>query len=331
MRRAIVGLLAVLPLAFGVAVAQADGISQGGDDAGPGTNGIPVVGTVVTTNPAAGSFTANAFIPVAGMGDEDNQGDQSGPGDDDQGEQGSQGGSFGGDIAKEDDGGFGGSFGETPPATTLVTITTNSSTSIEVNDAPGTVADMKPGDRFVAFFTGSPTDTIQTLVANPALAIRDHTPPPSPQVYAFVGSVTGVDTTAGTVTITVTRSFPSALAAANSSVKLTVTSDTLILGGSANSGGLFGNTLSNVSPGDIVAGGLIGPSGETLTQVEASPLRVLLDLPAMSSSTPAAQVMSDKRQALSAALRMLGVKSTSSRHHHHRSHKHHSRRHAKRR
>jgi hypothetical protein len=329
MRRVIVGLIAVASLALGVAVAQADGGGQGGDDNGPGMNGIPVVGTVVST-PTADSFVANAYIPTQGMGDQGSQG----PGDFGQGGSGQGSGSgsgsgFGGDIAKDDDTG-----GGTPPTTTQVTITTNASTKIEVNDSTGTVTDMKPGDHFFALFTGSPTDTIQTLTANPALAVFDHTAPPAPQVYAFVGSVTGTDTTAGTVTLTVTRAFPSSLAAASSSVTLTVSSDTLILGGSANSGGLFGNTLSDVSTGDIVAGGLIGPSGETLTQVESSPLRVLLDLPATSSSTPA-QMMNDKRHALSAALRLLGDKHQSSRHHQRRSrsrsHKHHSRGHAKRR
>jgi hypothetical protein len=199
------------------------------------------------------------------------------------------------------------------------------------------VADMKAGDQFMALFSGSPTASITTLVGNLALAIFDRTPPPPKQVYAFVGTVTGTDTTNGTVTLTVTQSFPSGLAAANSSVTLTVSSHTLILGGTSSTG--FGSTLANVSDGDIVAGGLIAPQGDTLTQVEALPLQILVDLPASSSSSSSSGSSSTtttsaaKQKALKQALKLLGVKTTS--HHstkHHKKHhatKHHARKHAK--
>jgi hypothetical protein len=323
MRRAIGGLIAALPLALGVAVAHADGGSWG--DGGQGQNGVPVIGTVVQTDPAAGTFTANAFVPTessepgddnsgsgSGSGDDSGSGsgDDSGSGSGDGSGSGSgsgSGGNFGGDLAHDQ---FGGS--STTPATTPVTITTDANTNITVNDSTGTVGDMKPGDHFVAFFNGSPTDPIGTLVANPALAVFDHTPPPQKQVYAFVGTVTGTDTTNGTVT-------------------LTVSADTLILGGTSSSG--FGNTLANVSNGDIVAGGLIGPQGDTLTQVEALPLQVLLDLPVPSGSNVTASAKTKAKQnALKQALKLLGVKSAS--HHrkaHHKRHAshHHSRKHAK--
>ena len=136
-------------------------------------------------------------------------------------------------------------------------------------------------------------------------------------MYAFVGTVTGTDTTNGTVTLTVTQSFPSGLAAANSSVTLTVSSHTLILGGTSSTG--FGSTLANVSKGDIVAGGLLAPQGDTLTQIEALPLQILLDLPASSSTSTTTTTSATKQTALKQALKALGVKGTShSRRHHHK-------------
>jgi hypothetical protein len=324
MRRAIGGLIAVLPLALGVAVAHAD---QGGGDGGSqGVSGIPVIGTVVSTDPTTGTFTANAYVSTQSSDDGSDQGDAGSSDQSDDSSSGSGSGSgsdsgsssgtvFGGDIAKAGD-----MSGPTPP-TTLVTITTNASTIIQVNGSPGTVGGMTAGDHFVAFFTGAPTDSIQTLTANPALQVIDETPPLQEQVYAFVGTVTGTDPTNGTVTITVTRSLPSALAPANSSVTLSVTADTLVLGGSSSS--LFGGSLTDVSTGDIVAGGLLAPSGDTLAQIEALPLRVLLDLPvSSSSSTSSAQVAKEKRKALQRALRLLGDKSVTTKHH--KSRKYHS-------
>lgn len=313
MRRAIAGLIAVMPLALGVAVAHADGPGAWGDGGAP--QGVPVIGTVVQTDPATGSFTANAFVPTESdqPGDDDpglNDGSGSGPAS-------GPSGSFGGDFRHAEFGGSGNA-----PATTPVTITTDSNTNITVNGSSGSVSDMKVGDHFVALFTGSPTDSIQTLVASPALAVFDRTPPPRKQVYAFVGTVTATDTTNGTVTLTVTRSYPSGLAAANSSVTLTVSADTLILGGTSSSG--FGNTLADVSTGDVVAGGLLAPQGETLAQVEALPLQMLLDLPASSSSTATSAV---KQDALKQALKLLGVHHSRKHTAHHR--RHHSRKHAK--
>ncbi|HEV3055324.1 MAG TPA: hypothetical protein VGX45_11765, partial [Solirubrobacteraceae bacterium] len=277
MRRAVAGLIAALPLALGVAVAHAD---QGGPWSGGGglPMGVPVLGTVVTTDASAGTFTANAFVPTFGMGD-GNSGSGTGQGQagTSQGPWGG-GGTFGGAFASGDPTG-----GGTTPTTTLVTIKTDSNTKMIVNGSSGTVADMKAGDQFMALFSGSPTASITTLVGNPALAIFDRTPPPKKQVYAFVGTVTGTDTTKGTVTLTVTASLPSGLAAANSSVTLTVSSDTLILGGTSSTG--FGNALANVSTGDIVAGGLLAPQGDTLAQIEALPLQILVDLPVSSSTS----------------------------------------------
>jgi hypothetical protein len=387
MRKLLIGLVVAMPFACGVAIAAADGGDQGpGGSSQSGTENAIVVGTVVSTDPANGSFVADAFVaggcPAAtgstgntgtgttgnsgtgntgtgNTGSGDDQGDNQGggdqgdnQGDDDQGEMcspnpgfgdgggdnggqgsgggdnggsgGDNGGNVGGDLRRHD--------GFNPPATALtqVTIKTDSNTQLFVNGAPGTVGDMHPGDHFHAVFNGPPSETIQTLVQSAALAVFDRTNPNPKQIYAFVGTVTNVTSTDpndGTVAITVERSLPSGLAANGSSATLTVSADTLILGGSS---GMFGGTLTDVSNGDIVVGALVAPPGETLAQVEASPLRVLLDLPAASAgSMTKAQKANARQKALNRALTLLGVKHATKSHK--RSHKHHhSRTHAHR-
>ena len=193
----------------------------------------------------------------------------------------------------------------------------------------GTISDLAAGDRFVALFNGSPSDSLQTLVANPAVAVFAHTPRAMHQLYAFVGTVSGVDTTADTVTVQVTNSVPSGLVPAGSPATFTVSADTMFLGGSATNG-LFGGSLSDVKAGDVVAGALIGPAGETLTQVESSPLQVLVDFPASSTPTTSSSVRKLVRaRALSQALALFGYKSQKShkKHHGKRSHGSHSKKH----
>jgi hypothetical protein len=208
---------------------------------------------------------------------------------------------------------------------TQVTISTNTgSTRIAVNGQPTTISGLAPNDRFVALFSGSSSDTIQTLTANPALAVFAHTAPTPKQLYAFVGTVTATSgtTAPGTVTVTVADSYPTGLF--SSPATFTVGQNTLILGGNSTTGnGLFGGSLGNVSVGDTVAGALVAPAGETATQVESLPLAALIDFPTVGgSATPAA-----KQSALDATLAMFGVKHTGKakgkgKHHH----KHHSKR-----
>jgi hypothetical protein len=308
---------------------------------------VAVGGTVVSVNPMAGTFVANAF--VISRSSEDQDGDEQGDLDDhggcDQGgsdEQGSSGeqdgsgehGSGGGGPGFGDGGGqFHGDWSHdaitgTPPATTQVTITTNSSTVFHIEDKENaTISDLAAGDKFEALFNGSPTDPITTITSTPALAVFAEAPPKPHQLYAFVGTVTGTDTTKGTLTVTITRTLPSALAPAGSSATFTVSADTLVLGGS-NAGGLVGGSLANVSMGDIVAGGLIGDPGETLAQVEMTPLRVLLDLPASSVGVTTTGMAKDN--ALKEALALLGDKSASSgkrSSHQKHGHKHHGSKH----
>lgn len=231
----------------------------------------------------------------------------------------------------------------TAPATTQVTINTTSATVFRVNGQTATISDLSQGQRFVALFNGSPGDTLQTIVSGAALAVYAHTPPAQRQLYAFVGRVTAVDTSSSpnTVTVDVTNSFPSSLVPAGSGPQtFTVSPDTMILGGSS-SNGLEGGSLGDVTVGDVVAGGEIGAAGETLSQVEASPLGVLIDFPASSSSSGSGSSSASQSAALHEALGLFGYHTTSKgkkrakrhegRHrHHHRNGRAHSKRHATR-
>jgi hypothetical protein len=138
------------------------------------------------------------------------------------------------------------------------------------------------GARFQAVFDGIAGSDVATLVANNrALTVTADAPP---QLYAFLGTVTAVTTASagsgGTVSIDVTNSVPTEIASsASNPVTFRVGADTLILGG-AGAGGLSVNSLSGVSVGDVVAGGLIVAAGDILSEVEGAPLRLLLDFPA---------------------------------------------------
>jgi hypothetical protein len=275
MKRVLIALVTALPLAVGGAGAQAATPAFTGLPGveGTGTPRVAVAGTVVSVNAAAGSFLANAYVltPPTGGSDE-------GPAS---GLRLRTFGDFGGHARAND---------LAAPTTTQVTITASASTTIHIAgvQGPALVSNLVAGARFLALFPGAPTDAIQTLVANSATSIFAQLPK---QLYAFVGTVTGTDTTAGTVTVDVTRSLPSSLIADGTPATFTVSSHTFILGGSSLSasgfGGLFGGSLSGVSTGDMVAGGLIGAPGLTVTQVNLMPLMFLLDLPAPGSGSNA--------------------------------------------
>jgi hypothetical protein len=320
MRRAVLALVLALPLTIGTATASAHYGGPGGWGGGPSGPRAAVAGTVVSVNAAAGTFVANAYVltppsftgyPASGQG---------GPG---YGQWGGGGRGWGrsGRLSPH---WSSTSTSPTTPTTTQVTIsTTTPGTRISLDGQPSTVGDLGTGDKFVALFSGSSSDTIQTLTSSPALAVFAHTPPTPKQLYAFVGTVTGVSgtTSPGTVTVTVTDSYPSGLF--TSPATFTVGTSTLILGGDSSTGnGLFGGSLGDVSTGDTVAGAVVAPAGETAAQVEALPLAALLDFPASSgSATPAA-----KQSALDSTLALFGVKHSGKakgkgKHHH----KHHTR------
>ena len=262
-------------------------------------------------------------------------GDQTGSGGDQSGSGGNQGGSGGnwGDNGGQGYGGQGGSGGSggwgdhhrhgggttsttptsTTPTTTQVTITVDSNTKFRVNRRTGTISDLAAGQKFLAVFNGDSSEDITTLVLNnPAVAVMANTPPRPNQLYAFVGTVTALSTTNGTVTVNVTNSLPSGLVPASANpATFTVGGDTLILGGASTSGLSLGS-LSNVAVGDIVAGAETGPSGETLAQVQSTELRLLLDFP-VGSATHAVKAKT-RAQALAKAKALLGFKSKPKKH-----------------
>ena len=246
------GLISIVPTlgpVFGRAPAQADG---GGDRSR--RSELAIAGTVVSVNADANAFVANAYA-LDGNGDRES-GDPRGEGYD--------------------------ATGNSSPTTIRVTVTTNSSTEFRVNGELGTISSLAAGARFQSVFDGIAGSDITTLVTNnPALTV---TADDRPQLYAFVGTVTAVTKpssgSGGTVSVDLINSLPTEIASeASNPVTFTVGADTLILGGSG-AGGLSVDSLSGVSVGDLVAGGLIAAVGDTLRQVEGAPLRLLLDFPA---------------------------------------------------
>ena len=326
-RFVVAALTASVPLALVVGPAQAH--HRGGSSWGGGSH-VVVAGTIVSVDPASNSFVADAYIAgeprgggPQGGGDSQGGGDPQGGGDSQGGGDPSGGGNSYGDGGGNGSGGGGGGDyshhrgggnptaaapADTTPTTTRVTITTDpSNTRFRVNGKSATVSDLAAGQKFLSLFNGDSSEVITTLVQNnPAVAVMANTPPKPKQLYAFVGTVTAVDTANGTVTVNVTNSLPAGLVpAASNPATFTVGGDTMILGGASTSGLSWGS-LSNVSVGDVVAGGEIGPSGQTLAQVEATQLRLLLDFP-VSSATHAIKVKT-RAQALAKAKSLLGFK-----------------------
>jgi len=205
----------------------------------------------------------------------------------------------------------------TAPAETQVTITTNPSTEFKVDgNDKADLGELASGQSFVASFIGSPSDSITELTANPALRVIAWTPPtrstPPAQppaattLYAFVGTVTDVSTSADTVTVEVSESLPSGLVPSGSTPQtFTIGTGTLILGAGGTS--LLNGTLADdVARGDVVAGGLLRAAGLTLSQVGSTPLRVLVAFPAAAtSSTSTAQA---RKSALNQAVSLLSEK-----------------------
>lgn len=163
------------------------------------------------------------------------------------------------------------------PLPATETITVNSSTHFDINgNLDATIADLTAGAKFVAVFAGSRNESLSAVLATPALEVAAFSPP---QLYAFVGTVTAADTTAGTVTVNVTSSLPSGEFTGSQTFK--VGPQTLVFGGTSTS---LTGSLSNVTVGDVVSGGEISAAGQTAAAVEANPLKVLVDF--SSAMTP---------------------------------------------
>jgi hypothetical protein len=289
---------------------------------------------VVTSAPASGSdtFTATAYVAApssfhhGGWGGGWNGGGGGNWGD---------GYSYGGNVG----GGYGyspavyhgradharkanchGGQGQSSPAisqgTPNTTITTDGSTQITINGQSSSVSNLVAGDKFTAIFDGTPDESLSTITATPAVSLDAWGQPASasttPNVlYAFVGTVSG--TTSNSVTVNVTSSIPSGLFSGADT--FTVGPQTIVLGNSSSS--LFGS-LSSVSTGDVVAGGLVGPSGQSASTIESDPLQVLVDFPTSSSSsstTPASTSASIKRAERKALKLLRQEKRKLDRHH----------------
>lgn len=101
--------------------------------------------------------------------------------------------------------------------------------------------------------------------------------------------------------------------------------------GDSNSS-VFGS-ISGVSVGDVVAGGLVGLGGQTASAIEADPLSVLVDFPASSGSTPSATSGTSTAQVRSAAmkkaLKLLGKDVSKTKKHSKKHTKRHNKKHAK--
>ncbi len=103
-------------------------------------------------------------------------------------------------------------------------------------------------------------------------------PPPKYGFYGFVGTVTA--TSSDSVSVSVTTSEPSALFSGADA--FAIGPRTVVLGGSASAP--FGS-ISGVSVGDVVAGGLISQAGQTAAAIETDPLEFLIDFPASAAPT----------------------------------------------
>jgi hypothetical protein len=303
MKRILILMIAALPLAIGPAVASAHG--DRAKNGGLPTPIASIAGTVVSANAADGTFVADASVRIPGF--------STGRGDHGSGARSSRLHRDSNFSRRSDHGSM-----RTPTATTEVTITTDAQTELKINHQDGTVGDLVAGDRFEATFSGSPADSIQTLVSNPAARVSARTPREAHRFYAFAGMVTAVDTTAGTVTVDVSRSRPDDLVPSGSApVSFTVGPDTLIMAGTGPSGPA-GASLADVSVGDTVAGGVIGDGRLTLSQVESTPLKVLFDRH-MAAATANPQAGHDETRAMQHALSLLGDRSAAESHGHKKS------------
>jgi hypothetical protein len=208
--------------------------------------------------------------------------------------------------------------GSANQGTPNTTITVDVATTFTVNCNPhSTVSDLAAGQTFTATFDGTPSETLAQIVANPALSIVARTPH---ALYAFVGTVTGTDTTTTpeTVSVNVSESTPTGLFTGTDTFD--VGPNTFVFGGP--NGSLFGS-LGDLSVGDVVAGGLISQGGQTASAVESDPLQVLVDFPTSSSSSSSAAQVSHQRAAdLRKALKLLGKHATTDKKHkkHHKKH-----------
>lgn len=171
-------------------------------------------------------------------------------------------------------------------------ITTDSSSQITIDGQTSAVSGLAVGDYFTAVYDGTPDESLPTITSTPALSIDAWAPLHGGSLYAFVGTVSSTDTAAGSVTVNVTSSIPNGLFSGTDTFD--VGAQTIVLGNS-------GSSLAGVQTGDVVAGGVIAPSGEAAATVESMPLQVLVDFPrspASSATTQQASIRLAEHRAL---------------------------------
>jgi hypothetical protein len=257
---------------------------------------------VVTSAPASGSdsFTATTFVvaprsfaPLGGGSDRS------------RGDGYSYGGKVGGDYGyhpssdrRHGDHGRGAHAlsahalpgSDSPTAGTPNTmVAADANTKITLNGQSASISNLTVGDMFVAIYNGTPSEALSAITATPATSVRAWTAPTGDSLYAFVGSV--ASTGSGTVSVNVTSSFPTGMFSG---------ADTFTVGSQTK---VLGNT--NLTPGDIVAGGLIAPSGESATTVGSTPLQVLVDFAPPTASPSTAVTAEMTKRAEHRALEML--------------------------
>jgi hypothetical protein len=190
------------------------------------------------------------------------------------------------------------SWGGGSPATV---ITTDGSTQITIDGRTSSVSNLAAGDHFTAVYDGTPDESLATITSTPALSVDAWAPLHGNSLYAFVGTVSGTDTTNGTISVNVTGSIPNGLFSGADTFD--VGSQTIVLGNSRST--VFGS-LGNVQTGDVVAGGLIASSGESAATVESTPLQILVDFPQSSASSSSATAQKASiRRAERRALKLL--------------------------
>lgn len=309
-----VTLLPALALACALPVAaDAHGRKHSGaarrHDGGTAPAPLVVVRGVVTSAPAPGSdsFTATAYVAAPGhlfplRGDGHSR----------------RGGIRARDAGRGDAGGDQPGAGDRPPGfaapaggTPNTVITTDAGTSVTIDGQAATLGSLAVGDVFSATYAGTPSQALSSLTTAPAISLAAWAPAGGRVLYAFVGTV--ASTAGGTITVNVTSSIPTGLFAGADN--FTVGPQTIVLGNSGSS--LFGS-FANIGRGDVVAGGLIGPAGETASAAESAPLQVLVDFPSASSGTTASLRRTERR-----AIRLLRRERARLSRHHKKQHRNH--------
>jgi hypothetical protein len=160
-----------------------------------------------------------------------------------------------------------------PPTVDTITVKADANTAIFRNGADATLADIVVGDVVNVFIVADEGQTREQALASPAFAILARSKQ-TVVTYGFAGRVTAVDTTAGTLTVNVTKATRRARALLGSGAAQSVTfkigeSTIVIVDGQPAQ-------LSALSPGDAAAVGVKASKTASLAEISATPARVVL-------------------------------------------------------